>query len=467
MNKILKNFSYTLISNVVSFLISTLITFVVPKRLGVESYSYFQLYIFYVNYTGFLHFGWADGVFLRYGGEYYENLNRERFSGQFKLYCMLELVFSLSVSILGYYCSPTWEKSIVFSLIGISIILLLPKTFLQYILQGTNRIREYATLVVLEKIVYLSVVILALISGTSSFSLIIAADLLGKLCALIYAIYQCRDIVFSKSESIQDSLHEVRENIRVGVKLMFATLASMLIIGIVRWAIEHQWDVTTFGKVSLTMSVSNLLMLLIRAVALIMFPLLRRTNIEKLSEIYKKLRTCIMIPLFGLLIFYYPMKVILSAWLPKYAESLKYMALLFPMCIFESKMSMLIETYMKTLRKEKLLLIVNMTTVMLSVVLTSITVFFLENLDLAVLSIVVLLAFRCVFAEILLSFSLDIHVVKDICLEVVLTSLFISVSWFVGGINGLEIYIVFYFIYLVIKAKDIKYLLSAAEKLRY
>lgn len=81
MNKIIKNFSYTLTSNIIAFLISALVTFIVPKVLGVENYSYFQLYLFYVSYTGFLHFGWADGIYLRYGGKYYEELDRKNSAG--------------------------------------------------------------------------------------------------------------------------------------------------------------------------------------------------------------------------------------------------------------------------------------------------------------------------------------------------------------------------------------------------
>ena len=154
---------------------------------------------------------------------------------------------------------------------------------------------------------------------------------------------------------------------------MISNLISLFIIGVVRFFIERTWDTTTFGKVSLTISISNLLMVFIRAVALVMFPMLRRTNSDKLSGIYNTMRTCLMIPLLGMLVCYYPAKVILSAWLPQYADSLIYMALLFPMCVFESKMSMLIETYMKTLRKEKWLLMVNVTTVSLSVVITLIT----------------------------------------------------------------------------------------------
>lgn len=465
MKSVFKSFTYTFVSNVVSFIISAIVTFFVPKQLGIESYSYFQLYLFYISYTGFLHFGWADGIFLRYGGEYYDKLDKAKFSGQFWLYSGVEVAFGLLICLASVTLASPQDKAIVLALTGISVFLVLPRTLLQYILQCTNRIREYATLTVLEKVIYITVVVLSLLAGTHSFIPMILADLLGKSCALFYSVYQCRDILATKPTGLKTSLKEARANISVGIKLMFANIASMLIIGFVRLSIENQWDVTTFGKVSLTMSVSNLLMVFIRAVALVMFPMLRRTNWDKLSGIYNTMRTCLMIPLLGMLIFYYPAKVILSAWLPQYADSLVYMALLFPMCVFESKMSMLIETYMKTLRKEKWLLLVNVTTVSLSVVITLITTYWLHNLDLAVASIVLLLAFRCVFAELLLSTVLDVNVKTDIVLELSLTVIFIGASWFVGGIAGLVIYAVAYLAYLFIKRNDMVLVLNTVLRM--
>ena len=64
----IKNFSYTLSSNLLSLVISTLVVLIIPKLIGVEEYGYWQLYIFYTSYIGFLHFGWNDGIYLRYGG---------------------------------------------------------------------------------------------------------------------------------------------------------------------------------------------------------------------------------------------------------------------------------------------------------------------------------------------------------------------------------------------------------------
>lgn len=460
----IKNIFHVFVSNGIGFLISALVTFVAPKVLGVSSYGYFQLYIFYTSYITCLHFGWADGLFLKLGGSYYDKLDKNALRKQVWLYNLWSGLLSVILFSVVLCMNNEFGKEVVLLFSCVNLLITLPRTLFQIILQSTNRIREYATLLMLEKIVYLAGAVLCFVAR-GSFVWLILADLAGKGVSCIYSFVQCRDLLVLLPKDLQGAFGEIADNIKVGVKLTISNFSSMLINGVVRFSIEKTWDVETFGRVSLTMSVSNLLMLFIRAVALTMFPILRRTEEEQLSEIYTTMRTCLMVPLLGMLVFYYPARVILSAWLPQYADSLVYMALLFPMCVFESKMSMLIETYMKTLRKEKWLLMVNVTTVSLSVVITLITTYWLHNLDLAVASIVFLLAFRCVFAELLLSTVLDVNVKTDIVLELALTIIFIGASWFVGGIAGLAIYAVAYLVYLFIKRNDVAFVLNTALRM--
>ncbi|OUP58043.1 hypothetical protein B5F14_08275 [Faecalitalea cylindroides] len=460
MKSILKNLSFTLSSNLISIIITSVVTLIVPKYLGVNDYGFFQLYMLYCNYIGFLHFGWADGIFLRYGGAEYDCLNKHQFSAQFFLYTSFTLFIGISICMFSTFLTSESSKAIIFVLTGIAVILLLPRTFIQYILQCTNRIKEYSVLIISEKIVFIVLVLFFLLMGNKSFITIIISDLCGKLISLLYSLYQCRSILFSKPENIFVAFNETYKNISVGIKLMFSNIASMLIIGFIRLSIENQWDVATFGKVSLALSISNLLLIFIRAVALVMFPLLRRTDFSKLSEIYNNLRTGIMIPLLGMLIFYYPLKEMLSIWLPAYADKLHYMALLFPICIFESKMSMLVETYLKTLRLEKKLLIVNLITLILSISMTMYNVYVIHNLDLTVLSIVILLMFRCTIAELYLSKNININVKQDLIIEIFLSFLFIITSWYLGDFRGVLIYLIAYMLYLYIKRFDIVYFIK-------
>lgn len=465
LKEILKNFSFALGSNIISFIISVLVTIIVPKQISVEGYGYFQLYIFYTSYIGFLHFGWTDGMCLRYAGTDYKDLNYAKFSGQFWIYSIIEIVFGLAIMGYGLLTSTVADKSIILFLTGIAVCLVLPKTMLHTLLYTTNRIREYSVANIGEKVIYIGIILLGLLFGAKRYEFLIVSDIIGKLFSMIYVLVKCKTILYAKPCSIKITLSETQKNIAVGINIMLATIASNLIIGIVRLAISNVWSAEIFGKVSLTISVSNMLLLMIGAVSLVLFPILKKFDDKKLSQIYSLMRSCLMIPLLGLLITYYPAKQILSVWLPQYSDSLQYMALLFPMCIFGSKMSMLVTTYMKTLRKERWLLLVNVVTVTLSGITTMITVYWLHNLDLAVASIVFLLAFRCVFAELLLSAVLDVSIKTDIVLELVLTVVFIGASWFVGGIIGLVIYALSYAIYLIIKRNDVVCIINMIVRL--
>lgn len=456
----LKDVSLTFASNVLATLISMVVTLILPKFLGVTDYSYFQLYIFYFSYVGLLHFGWADGVFLRYGGAYYENLDKRAFSAQLRLYLAFQIIVAalLFAALLVFH--PAAEKTRVFSMVIVAAIFANIRFLIQYILQGTSRIKEYATTVIVDKCVYILLVLVLLFAGEKRFGAYIIANLLGVAASLCYGLYCCRDIVASPAVGFKIAIEETWKNLSAGIKLMLAQLASQLIIGIVRQAIEMRWSVEQFGKVSLSLSISNMLMLLINAVAIVLFPMLRRLQKERLAPMYKEIRSVLMLPLFFMLLFYYPGKTILSLWLPQYAESLRYLALLFPMCIFESKMSLLVNTYLKTLRKEKLLMKVNVGVMLLSLILSGITVFALGNIDLAVFSIVLLLGFRSAIAEIAISKTLKISAIPDMLAELALVAAFIAASWWISGIAGLALYMAAYAIYCYWKRKEIVHIVA-------
>lgn len=451
----IKNFSYTLSSNLISLVISTLVTLIVPRLIGVEEYGYWQLYLFYSSYVGFLHFGWIDGIYLRYGGEDYDKLDKKLFFSQFVMLLLSQLIIGLAIWIYSSIFISDIDKSFIFKMVALVLVLTNIRTLLLYILQATNRIIEYAKVTTIDRIIYIILIIILLIVGVREYKLMIIADLIGKLISLIYAMYFCKDIVFQKLSSFYFTWKETITNVSVGIKLMFANIASMLIIGIVRFAIERVWDVATFGKVSLTLSVSNMTMVFINAVGIIMYPILRRTSNEKLPTIYATMRDFLMVVILGALAIYYPIKTVLSLWLPQYADSLLYMALVFPIVIYEGKMSLLINTYLKTLRKEDMLLKFNIISMILSLVLTLIAAGGLQNLELTIVNIVIVLAFRSVISEIYLSKELKIDVKKDIILELAMTAIFIISGWYVNSWLTVVIYAIAYLIYLLIKRKDL------------
>lgn len=463
--KFIRNFSYTLTSNLVSMSISTLVVMIVPKLIGVKEYGYWQLYLFYSSYIGFLHFGWNDGIYLRYGGKEYKKLDKKLFFSQFYMLSISQLVIAVIISSVSFIFINDVNIVFILQMTALCLVITNVRCMLIYILQCTNRIKEYVQITIIGRVLYCCLMVLFLIVGVREYKLMIIADLIGRFISLLYAIYCCRDIAINKISLFYFNFKETINNISVGIKLMFSNIASMLIIGCVRFGIERSWDVKIFGKVSLTLSISNLMMLFINAVGIIMFPILRRTDEKKLPSIYITMRDFLMVIMLGVIIVYYPIKVVLLGWLPKYSDSLMYMALVFPICVFEGKMALLINTYLKTLRKEKMMLKINLVALTLSVIITFVNVVLLKNLNLAILSIVFLLAFRCALAEMYLSRVLKISLYKDIILELMMVLIFILTGWFINSWVTVLVYGIAYVIYLVIKRKDISNTIKSVKLL--
>ncbi|HEU5665443.1 TPA: hypothetical protein VVO36_000707, partial [Streptococcus pneumoniae] len=157
-----------------------------------------------------------------------------------------------------------------------------------------------------------------------------------------------------------------------------------------------------------------------------------------------------------ILLFYYPLKFILDIWLPAYKDALVFMALIFPMSVYEGKMALVINTYLKAMRMEKDILKINALVMLTSMVVTLVTTLLLNNLGLTVVSIVILLALRSIIAELILSKKLKISVKQDIALELLMTIIFISSSWYLSIWIAVIIYLLAYTLYLYLKHKDIR-----------
>lgn len=451
--RLIKNAYYTIASNFISLFISTLVILIIPKVVGVAEYGYLQLYIFYSSYVFLANFGWNDGIYLRYGGQNYKDLNKPLFSSQFHMMFLFQTVLGLSVIALSF-AFKLQDPFILFSLV-VCMFLTNVRAMLHYTLLATNRLQEHAKSNIYDRLLYCICIVVGLSVGWKNHEYLILSDLIGKSISLVYAVYLCRDIVFQNIRAFQFNLKEAMENINAGIKLVFADVASILNIGIIRVGIERAWDVTTFGKVSLTLSISNMFMLFINAISLVLFPLLRRGGSGKYPQIYHSMRNIFIALLFGVLIFYWPLKLILTNWLPQYADSISYLSMLFPLCLYEGRMSLLVNTFFKTLRKEKLMIQMNLLSLGFSVLMVLITIVFIKNLDMAVFSILLVSAVKCILSEMKLSALLELSLNKEQVIETAVIVIFIMTSWFFVHRYSILLYAAVYLLYLLFNYKKI------------
>lgn len=461
---IMKNMSYSLFGNFISILGSILMITIVPKFMSIEDYGAWQLFLFYFSYVGFLHFGWEDGIYLRYAGRRYADLDARTFSGQIYAIVLLQVLLGIAI----YLCASAYVfssmKVQVIGFISIAMVFANFNTCCNFILQITNRISHYACLIVFEQTVFVSLVMLVILKGFTQYNDLIYCKLFSLAAVTCLAGYAVKELLHPGFYGVIEILHEAKENISVGSKLMLANIANMLILGIIRYGISEGWDITVFGKVSLTLSISNFLMVFINAVSVVLFPILKQVGTDDLAPLYVKLRLGLSTVFLGLLMIYYPLRFILSLWLPQYADSLVYMAILFPVCFFESRVTLLINTYLKSMRQEKLMLKINAYAVVFSLLLAYIGIVLMHDLNLTVLFIVLAFAFRCTLAEYSLTRLLNLHIGRNMIQDLFLVGIFIISSWYIAGLQGMMIYGISYCLYIYIKRNQIISLLRTLRR---
>lgn len=323
--------------------------------------------------------------------------------------------------------------------------------------------KAYAECIITERLFSVFGGLIALLLGYRGYLLLIILDVIGRFLSLFVVLKTSRAIVFQVPRFKRSELTETRGFMISGSMVLFATLASSIVIGIVRYAIEEYWDITAFSKVSLTISISNMATRCINAIGLVMFPTLRRISKERLPQIYRLMNCGLMILIFGMLIFYQPMAHLLEVWLPEYADSVKYAAILLPVCAYECKNVMLISTYLKTIFADKVLLLINLLSILTSLGFTVLTVYVLNSIELAVLSMLISLMLRCVLGELYLGRRLDMRVWKHVWQEGILAAFFILCNWYLGSV-GMVLYAIGFMVFCITSQREIREIYQFVKK---
>lgn len=466
-SSVFKNILYAFGAQGLSMVLSVLMALFLPKVLGVTDYSYWQLFIFYISYAGFFHLGLNDGVYLKLGGKKYEDLDFSLLNANLIISTISQLVICGLISFIAAgFMNLESARSFTIVCTAAYIIVCNYGGFFTYILQISNRIKEYSLSVVIDKVGFMLVVLIGILTRSEDFRLYVVLYICTKIISTGYSMIRCHQLIQARPTKFSSAYKEVFDNIKVGMTLTISNVASMLILGFGRSMIDSHWGVEAFGKFSLALSLSNFFLQFISQVSLVLFPTFRRLQKEQIADYYKKLRAMLSLVLSGMLLLYMPMYFLLSAWLPQYSESLRYMVILLPICTFDGKMNMLCNTYLKVLRKEKMLLRFNLITMLMSLIMCSTSTYIIENIYAVTISMVAAIVIRSIIAEMYLSRYFNESITISILMEISMAVIFVSSTWVLGAIKGFAIYLISYIIFCIIKKNEIQMMLSMINRKR-
>lgn len=447
--KFIGNILYAFSAQLISLIVSLLLSLVVPKFLGVKDFAYWQLFIFYTNYVNIAQFGLIDGIYLRLGGKKYKDLDFSILKSQYIVFSIIQILICFFISALSVFIVKDASKILVFIGVGIYLFIYNSSRFFGFIFQAVNETKLFSITSMIDRIIVLLLGVILIFQNNIRWYYFMIIYITGIGISLIYSIYHGKEIFFEKNkQKLGIVIREMVLNCSIGLNLMISNLASNLIIGSGRQFIEWHWGIETFGRVSFSLSMTSFFLVFINQVSLVMFPALRQVSSEEGKIIFKKIEKGFSLISPIVYAIYIPASFILMKWLPQYKSSLEYLMILMPICVFDGKMQMLYNTFMKVYRKEKTLLMVNVICVFLSVLVSIISVFIFNSIYTLLIGLVIVIIFRSILSNNLLCNHLSLNKSKNIIIDVLFAISFILLTVFANKLIAEISIITLYLTYL-------------------
>lgn len=450
----------------VAMLLSILQTLLVPKLLGTTEYGYWQLFIFYQSYVGFAHFGLNDGVYLINGGKSRSVIDKKNVNSQFAFSICFELIIATVIVVIACFGGFEADREFVIACTGFFLVIQNAAMYLSYLLQAMNETRKSSYSSIVERLSFLVPLLVLLVGHCQSFRPFVIAYIFSSVCQLVYCSWHCRDFIKSGLLSPSRAIAESLSSIQVGFKLMMANIASSLILGIVRFAIDATWGIDTFGQLSFALSMVNFFFAFINQTSMVLFPALRQSNATEIKSFFINARDVMSLTFPIVYILYFPIVWLLDLWLPKYASSFIFFIFLIPLCVFDSKMSICCGTFFKVLRKEGKLLRVNLWACAASALITALGIYVFQSIFFIIGGVVIAIIGRSLWSERYIARYLEVGDNRDLTVgEFLLTGVFVSMALLLPRAIAMIVYTCAYAVFLACFRQKARVLLAKANRL--
>ncbi|MDR1606646.1 MAG: hypothetical protein LBS41_05995 [Streptococcaceae bacterium] len=461
--RFLKNLSFNVIAQFSYLVLQFIILMIVPKVVTVEEYGLFQTFMFYLSYVVILQLGWSEGMYVNGGGLRFRELDRDTYIGQIKAFFWLELIISTCFFFLGVLMT-SGNMRFIFLMLAISIFIKNFNGLGSVILTMTNRVAAFAFVIMIQSIFNAVILIILILLHQLTFKTLILTTMTSMLLSGVVNFLKIRPLT-NVHHHVPIPWSEIKKNVSLGMPLLFANLASLLVIGTIRFFIQQRWDLETFAKISLPLSLSNIVMVFVTAISVTIFPVLKRLTKKNIIQKYSDLRAGVTCLFLIILLTYFPLKMIILLWIPKYSDSLWYMGILFPVVFYQANFEIFIATFMRVFLMGKTLFWINLISVGLGAILGFISAYVFHNIAFAVFSIIIVMAAKKMIGDLFMRPVVKVAVLRPIMIELSMILIFIFSALSANIWIGLGSYFITLIIYMMFEQKQIKAAFKAIREI--
>lgn len=326
-NNLKKGIVQILIANVLNMAFSIGTNFLLPKYLSIESYSQIKTYQLYLTYVAVLHFGYNDGMYLKFGGKDINEIDEKVLDENISTLKIFQLVMMIACVLVSLFVK---DNALLMASIAI-----LPQNIIAYyknFYQATGEFKKYSrTMNLTTGLTFVINFVLLFLVRTDYYIIYLICYVILLVALWFILEYNLHKIKKINCFSLKVSIPELKENISNGALLLLGNFSSQLLTGMDRWFVKILMGSVAFAHYAFAVSMESFLNVAITPISVTMYNYFCKNNETK--DI-KKIRDLVVV--FSVLIVSsaFPVKFILEIFLQKYLDSVNVIFILFSAQIF-------------------------------------------------------------------------------------------------------------------------------------
>lgn len=319
----IKNIFRVLCSNISTTIIGLISSLLFPRIMEVSEYASYQTYVLYLSYITILHLGLPTGMFIKYGGKTFSEIDKAKYKGEMRLLLIILSFFSMMAIAVGII-----SKKNILVLVGISI---LPYDYVKSyltLLQAWGNFKKYSLL---------NVVAPTAICFIAAFIYFISGNLTGNSYIYVYMLVYAALFIFlvldliatTRSESAIGKIvtKDNIDTIKLGLTICIGSYVGSLFHSVDKQYIKIFFEDVQFAMYSFAMSMQTIMTVLITSLSQPMYFLLAASGMSKRD--YRSVKELLLV--FGSLSSgaYYACSIMVKWFIPKYVDSIRVIAIFF------------------------------------------------------------------------------------------------------------------------------------------
>lgn len=361
------------LANMVYLVINIMNSFLLPKFLSIETYAILKTYTFYIGYAGFLSLGYADGMYLKYGGENISQVNFSDLSSSYKSFALLEIIVSSICAVMALFIGDF--ILVAFSVGSFCINLI---GYYKNFYQAVGEFRLYGKALNYQTLLLFIInIFLLFLFRIDDSRIYIIVQVVTAIVVMIYLTI----ILEKKASFIQKgklSLEQIKENISSGFTLMLGNFSSSIFTGLDRWFVKLLMTSIEFAYYSFAVSLENIINVFISPITISLYNVFCKN--KEITYIYKIKRLTL---LWGFLVITaaFPVKFVIKYYLIEYSNAIDIIFLLFATQAFYVVIKGVHVNLYKVKGQQKKYFILMIVMIVIAITLNIIIYFFLKDTE--------------------------------------------------------------------------------------